>query len=577
MLHEEFAFPTLALKRLENENIEVTGSSNSKRQFFKNLFYETLRIKNDKSLLETEIIYDTITKNNDGLLRTSISKISSERPHRSCKFFHKWKQYWKEKWNKEDKIRERCEIDNNKNNECDKLPCYDYFKSDKSKMYENFQKNLTNRIIPIVRDDELRNLMPLDAMEPEQVDKWKKILTELPVCLTPNDVDYDNDIGRFVNNSITSSFYKDNMEIINKDEYSLPDLVHDSEEVVVTSMRDSITMTPDYMLSTTKMEKGYESASSRRSSIVDKLISIVKPLPTPDTSPMTDEKSINNTSSTASLHNVIIPTFRSIQKKLDISRIVNNLRTGIISERELASSPKDNLVEQIEFSKQVSSQICDHTNSDDSSCSKRCDESFIEERDISKDSVRFDKYSHLMIYDASKKFQYSKSRDQLSIKMPKHSYRLDDSGYEGDDEVFLKNDGDKIMIDFSQPQYKNYKPILKCKANTKEKLEIQRAEKCDEVKVDEFLKFFEKHENDRHKGEKFLIQERDRQLRNYYSEEYFPEIKDLTEPILGKTEFARNKLATEFNIGRQIASINKNANNCLCHKCTSISDSVISF
>ena len=63
------------------------------------------------------------------------------------------------------------------------------------------------------------------------------------------------------------------------------------------------------------------------------------------------------------------------------------------------------------------------------------------------------------------------------------------------------------------------RPILKSKHNKNADLESIRARYCDEVAVDDFMDFFENHEQQRLESEVYLERVRERQLMTYYSSE----------------------------------------------------------
>lgn len=172
--------------------------------------------------------------------------------------------------------------------------------------------------------------------------------------------------------------------------------------------------------------------------------------------------------------------------------------------------------------------------------------------DLRMTTIKFDKFAQLLLYDGSRRSKYNKAKNQL----PSFNQSKYDSYTISDRENIYKNRGSLSLsptlplnsigklrtktinlAKFSKfttiNSYPNIgdiaenlngadilvstRPILKSRHNKNADVESVRAKYCDEVAVDDFIEFFENHEQERIECEPYLERERQRQIMTYYS------------------------------------------------------------
>ncbi|AGO10366.1 AaceriABL089Wp [[Ashbya] aceris (nom. inval.)] len=521
-----------------------------------------------------------------------VHRESQKKRKKARKLLRKWKQTVKQKLhiadydtnggytNNQSTITSMSELK-------DALSCYYKFKSDESKIEEMFETMMfknNGQSPPITRDQELRELVPFEIIGEQKLADLKKKLDVFSNCLSALDDDkpWNQSSGFNSPNDLKAP------RSAIGGSGSPPDLVsgistldsaEPSESLDKPSCCQLLSGDDCCMNASTDSTPhvGQATGSSKTSSIVEKIASFVRTPKTSETSPMDSVRLSSPLDSEFEVQRLVIPTFRmNAGKNMDVSHIVENLKSGTITENDLLYLASMYAAQEVGFMDKSfyddGGNEADNESATSDDLEKERQTITTDERDYyknnheSNDSVKFDRFSYLVIYNASKKCDSS----GLKKRSPRNNSgsliqgtTAVDSGYEGDDD-------EPHSPNITESDGSLCKSILKSKNNDKEYLESQRAVKCDKVSVDEFLAFFEQYENERRDGEYMLTSARDKQLCNYYSNEYFPEISCQSNPVKA-TEFTRSKMATEHNIGRELMDVKSEVDSCnCCNECSSV-------
>lgn len=205
-----------------------------------------------------------------------------------------------------------------------------------------------------------------------------------------------------------------------------------------------------------------------------------------------------------------IPTFRN-ESGLEIRSIASTIQGGTITEYDLLKLVREKNKSFMNAKFYDEGSDVEKSEVEDNHCmpsTKQSTHSFVGGNKV--ESVKFDSFSHLVIYDASKKCLYSPSTDQLTLKIPNK-------------EISLQKEDPTEQS--KQNKDHRTKSILKQSINEQEFIEAERARRCDEVGTDEFLEFVVNHENEKRRGEFILANAREKQLQNYYDDDFFPRIQ----------------------------------------------------
>ncbi|SCU78633.1 LANO_0A03510g1_1 [Lachancea nothofagi CBS 11611] len=258
-----------------------------------------------------------------------------------------------------------------------------------------------------------------------------------------------------------------------------------------------------------------------------------------------------------------VPTFRQSLRKIDALGLFEDVRNGTLTERDLFHLSKTKLDEPYDFR---DSRFFDEQSSpsDTSNISK----ALYGENLIS--SVKFDKFSQLLMYDVRKTSRFERPETSQSFKAVKVFSR----------DGRLSRSLSDSAADVKRRSYNHRRPILKRKTNDRAGEESLRAEDCDRVDVNVFLKFFENHEARRRTEENRLSKIRAQQLTNYYANDHMYNSVQNGDVKTAMIDFKRSKKATEINIGRELQDPNKRIMSCprevqwqKMHKESSISQS----
>lgn len=497
----------------------------------------------------------------------------------------------------------------------EELKCYNQFKSDEQQLITLFESTMrSSKNFSKQWKEPSKELASIDILNCEDFQALKNRISELPVCFSAMSLIEDEEsceLKRHLEEELTPSNESKRIRVIHSPfvEYldrevmpeilRGPDSVDESPPELVDSVgtstlsscsEDSMGKTPPSVLTRSEAnnkekEKETNVESNRRSSIVDRLMLAIKgshasalhvsPPQTPETARIAASTGGSNSSNSSKSGfeptHILIPTFRRRDDQMDVSGIVKNIASGIITERELmrlsAKRQRDITFKSEEFYNTENKESC-------SSFEESGERKAQEDQDMTDGSVKFNKFSYLLVYDASKKCKYDNAKDCLSIKIPQYESSTHDSGYEGDDDdgyeeesetnggVGIKSLGKSIKSKINESTLRLAqkhlslapcsKPILKSKDNEKAEQELSRAANCDGVDIFSFLSFFERHERKRMEAESNLERIREKQLTRYYSSDFFPELEDIQLPVTDNAEFSKSKRATEFNIGRKL-------------------------
>ncbi|ODQ83209.1 hypothetical protein BABINDRAFT_159650 [Babjeviella inositovora NRRL Y-12698] len=238
---------------------------------------------------------------------------------------------------------------------------------------------------------------------------------------------------------------------------------------------------------------------------------------------------------------IFVPIFRD--KKDDISCIVENLATGTIQEEDLMNESF------------ISSNTCDAPLNfkDPRFYNVDPEEDTLHELGPNPESpeyskIKFEKFAQLLLYDGNgkcskrpksmststinsetvaegslkRKRGSRKSYDGLaspsrsnSIKRIKRLSSRMSRTNETEENItpLVEVEGEAGEMDYS-----TIKSILKARVNTNLEQESFRAERCDEVDVDDFIEYFESHERKKSEAEPFLGKIRKSQISQYYTD-----------------------------------------------------------
>lgn len=236
-----------------------------------------------------------------------------------------------------------------------------------------------------------------------------------------------------------------------------------------------------------------------------------------------------------------VPTFRQSLRRMHARGLLEDVRNGTIKEEDLLKLAKRE-PESFNF-RDAKFFEKDSEASGSSESSKSLESSRFY-------SVKFDKFSHLLMYDATKRFHSDRWGTLRSANLS--------TGSKGKAKPcpLLEN------AVYSKESVRSRKPILKCKSNTRAEVESLRAEDCDKVDVFAFLEFFEHHEAQRRSEELSLSRIREQQLTNYYANDHVYNSARSGSLKFAAVDFNRSKKATEINIGRELRGPNRRISSC---------------
>lgn len=265
-----------------------------------------------------------------------------------------------------------------------------------------------------------------------------------------------------------------------------------------------------------------------------------------------------------------IPTFRKRKDSLNVANIVKSFRDGTLNEEQLiefadkgkkrnedltfknkefyddpaSKAPIDTLTDKVDKDKCLKDSKINVKNSVRSTGKK------------GEGAVKFDRFSCLIVYKPSTKSSSLVNDGVMSLRDCDHP------------QGSIRRQPSQTRSVRQKPEGCEAKSILKIKANTREKEEIRRAIRCDEVDIESFMNLFEHFENKKQMEEIKLGEVREDQLNHYYSEQFFPEIlEDVTVTTAHNSEFSRSRKATELNIGRNLGAIKCGLVHYVCPTC----------
>ncbi|SCU80396.1 LADA_0B07162g1_1 [Lachancea dasiensis] len=220
-----------------------------------------------------------------------------------------------------------------------------------------------------------------------------------------------------------------------------------------------------------------------------------------------------------------VPTFRQSLRKIDALGLFEDVRKGTMTERDLFNLSKLRPDDSFDFRDErfYDRQLCF---SGSSNSSKSGGDDFISA------SVKFNKFSQLLMYDVRKTSKFDD---------------LEPSSHPGSSQETTLLRGAPTA----------HKPILKRRTNERASEESLRAEDCDNVDATEFIKFFEGHEARRRVEEARLSKIRDRQLTNYYANDHMYNSIRNGDRKSATIDFRKSRKATEANIGRELRDPNQ--------------------
>lgn len=415
-------------------------------------------------------------------------------------------------WNKADCNALAGNITSNSNYSVGDFSCYNKYKTDGDQLERLFNEAVVQKNPPVTRDEILRKMVPFDAMDPIHANNWIKDIQDFNITFSPVDNESSipfqkicasreeedaegEQLARIIDSADTKSI---DYEYGNPS--ALPELLFGLDSVPTVSGKDSpLEKTSPHLISEhSALRLNSERSLKNRGSTIYKSNTAHEGL---------------TSSPDSNLQQVIIPTFRE-EAGLEVHSIAGNLQVGTITEYDLmklASSKRKSFMDA-NFYEERSDDIAEcelSESSEKSPVQSLTDYKIVTSKN---DTVKFNKYSYLVIYDASKKCLYSESTDKLTLRIPN-----------SDPDLMLANSFDNAVE--GAANIEKQKSILKRRTNEQEMIEEERAKKCDEVDAKDFLQFVEKHENQKRKGEHVLALARERQLLNYYDDEYFPSIQ----------------------------------------------------
>ncbi|CAR25585.1 hypothetical protein ZYGR_0A01500 [Zygosaccharomyces rouxii] len=242
-----------------------------------------------------------------------------------------------------------------------------------------------------------------------------------------------------------------------------------------------------------------------------------------------------------------IPTFKQGRGQLNVSGIIQSFKDGTLTEKNLTQMAKGSSLGLSFRSKEFYEQPPSSDEDEQAQGRKQempmapsendnireAPENYGVEFAGNGEGVKFDKYSHILVYRAVKRNVQDKGFSCPSLRTP--------------------NNGNSSITSGVSESPSASKPILKKTDNERESEEIVRATLCDKVDVKSFLAYFEYFEHQKHSDEVNLSKFREEQLSHYYSKEFFPELlEDIKFKHAFNSEYRKSKMATELNIGRKI-------------------------
>ncbi|SCU93764.1 LAME_0F04918g1_1 [Lachancea meyersii CBS 8951] len=231
-----------------------------------------------------------------------------------------------------------------------------------------------------------------------------------------------------------------------------------------------------------------------------------------------------------------VPTFRQSLRKIDALGLFEDVRKGTLTERDLFNLSKVKPDDTYDFR---DSRFYDNQSSKSSSS-----ESFkAHDEESLVSSVKFDKFSHLLMYDVRKTSKFERPETSQSSRSAKACTR---------ETKLPRSLSDSTTSEARKKRMGNCKPILKRKINERAEVEFLRAEDCDTVDVTDFLTFFKGHEARRRTEENRLSKIREQQLTNYYANDHMYNSVQNGDVKSAMIDFRRSKRATEHNIGREL-------------------------
>lgn len=244
-----------------------------------------------------------------------------------------------------------------------------------------------------------------------------------------------------------------------------------------------------------------------------------------------------------------IPTFKQRRGELNVSGIVKSFKDGTLTEKNLRKMARNNTVGVTFRSREFYEQppLSDEDSAEQTSGEEEVVQSFCCRNDNGNKApendgvhfvgngggVKFDNYSHILVYRATKRKLRDKGSNYPTLRTSNSQNSL-------------------FTINFGESP-SNSRPILKKTDNEREAEEKVKATHCDKVDVKSFMNYFDHFEHQKRSEESTLGKVRERQLSHYYSKEFFPELLgDMRFNSTFNSEYRKSKKATEFNIGRKI-------------------------
>ncbi|CAH03051.1 protein phosphatase regulator GIP1 [Kluyveromyces lactis] len=453
---------------------------------------------------------------------------------------------------------DHCYSTNNDDQSVGNYSCYNKYKTDGQQLERLFNEAVVDKRPPVTRDDAVRKMAPFEAMDPRFANNWMKNIQDFNITFSPVDTEpsivipSSSDVlktkiatatekgqreGQLSpdNHSKSSGVYRAlaNQAISycnsgsatqksSSYEYgnpsALPDLLYGLESLPTVSGKDCSTppQCPSVQLIQDRDDFGLLTSGGRSLKNGSKIFSA-----TTQQSPKNELVEPNSGS-----QKVVIPTFRE-ETGLEVHSIASNLQVGTLTESDLIklASAKRRSFMDAKFYDEESEISDDEQEEHQGSKHVPCHEPSLQNlksaancdnatgKSEKNDTVKFNKYSYLVIYDASTKCLYSESTDKLTLRIP--------------NEITDATDNSIYIAAESTPYQEStmLKSILKRRTNEQEDIEAERAKKCDEIDATDFLQFVENHESKKRRGEQLLVLARERQLQNYYDDQAVPTIK----------------------------------------------------
>ena len=450
-------------------------------------------------------------------------------------------------------------VSNSANVSVEDFSCYNKYKTDGMELERLFNEAVVDKRPPSTRDEIVRKMGPFESMDFWQSKNWMQGIRDFNVTFSPVESEPSADL------SMSSDAFKKPSN--NSDDDLKGTALSSSKAPYLDKLASgsangnsyvydfgNSSALPDliYGLETAPTQSGAGSSAKQVKSLqlIEENDGLA--LLTSGRSLKNGAKIFNSNSpesnqlesaDCAVSQKVMIPTFRE-EIGMEVHSIANNLQGGTITEADLiklACCKKRTFMdanfyndEDDDEERSISSLEEYHMAENFSIRSKGFVQTGSMEHDQERernlanmevekgdkgDTVKFNKFSYLVIYDASKKCHYSESTDKLTLKIPH------DGGSQTRAKIAvsaLVNTETSLNIEAESTPYSDsmrLKSILKRRTNEQESIEAQRARKCDEIDASDFLEFVENHENKRRSGEDILVLARERQLKNYYDDQ----------------------------------------------------------